>query len=110
MTVTLDGALVPPGPVQMIVKVVLLVRLVRVSEPLADFVPVQPLLAAHDVAFVDVQLSRVKLPDGTVEGDATKVTVGGGALVTLTVAVALAGPKGPVHTRVKVVVAVNVTF
>jgi hypothetical protein len=51
--------------------------------------PFQPLLAVQPVAFVDDQVSVACPPAGTVVGLTDNVAIGGGA--TVTVALALAG-------------------
>jgi hypothetical protein len=55
LTVTVSEAL-PPFPVQVIVYVVLLVKLLKDSEPLVDLFPLHPLpVATQEVAFVEFQ-------------------------------------------------------
>lgn len=57
LTITLAVALVPVAPVHASVYTVLTVRAPVLCVPLVDFVPLQPPLAAHDVALDDVQLN-----------------------------------------------------
>jgi hypothetical protein len=78
---------------------------VTVSDPLADCVPLMPVMVT-DVPF-DTQVS-VELPPGEIEvGDAVRVIESVDDTVTVTVAVAV--PPGPVAVAVYVVVAAGVT-
>lgn len=105
MTVTVCGALVPPGPVQVSVKVVVVVREPVVWVPEVAFVPLQPLLAVHDVALVEDHVSTAEPPDTTLGklADSVAVAGGGGPAVTVAVALWLAVPRAPVQLRVNVV-------
>ena len=77
VTVAVAGALVPPGPVQVIEYVVVAVSAPLVCVPLAAFVPVQPPEAVHDVAFVEFQVKVAVSPLLTAAGDARSDAVGG---------------------------------
>jgi hypothetical protein len=71
----------PPAPVHDIENVVCDVRLLDASLPPVAL-PVEnpaPPVAVHDVAFVDVHVSVVGLPEFTGFGDAVSVAVGAGA-------------------------------
>ena len=74
---TTDWAAVPPGPMQVSVKVVVAVTITAsVPEPV-DGLPLQaPPLAVHEVASLVVQLKVVSPPAVTLVGEAVKVTVG----------------------------------
>ena len=76
--------------------------------PLAAFVPLQPPEAVQDVALVEVQVSVDDPPLAMVVGLATRVAVGTGLVVTVTVAGA-AGlvPPAPAQVNEYVVVALN---
>jgi hypothetical protein len=68
--------------------------------PLAAFAPVQPLLAVHDVALVELQLSVADEPATTLAGEALIETVGAGAAaLTVTVVLCVAEPLVPVHVK-----------
>jgi hypothetical protein len=82
-TVT-DCAAVPPGPVQVNVKLVATVRSDVVWEPPVGSGPLQPPDATHELACVDDQVKVDVLPLFTVVGLATSVTEGAG-VVTVTV-------------------------
>src|SRR4029077_7138808 len=76
-TVVLATEDVPPAPVQLSVKVVVLVGdTARV--PLVAFVPVQPPAAVHEVALVDDQVTIEIWPEVMLVGLAENATVGGG--------------------------------
>jgi hypothetical protein len=99
-TVTDWGVLVPPVPVQVIVKVLLLAPSAGVAKlPLVACVPLQAFEAAQLVAFVLDQVSVVEPPAAMVVGLALILTVGNAA-VTVTVADCEAFPPVPVHVRV----------
>lgn len=68
-------------------------------EPLTGWLPVQPPAAVQAVALLALQLKVELLPEVMVLGFAVMVTVGA-ALATVTVAVWLAEPPGPLHVRV----------
>lgn len=105
MTVTLRVRLVvPPGPVQLRVKLVSAVSGVLVAEPEAARLPDQPPDAWQPVALPAVQLRVTVCPDGTVVGAALNVRVGAGvagALFNMTRRVAVSLPPGPVQVSVK---------
>jgi hypothetical protein len=107
-TVTVTVALfvmVPPAPVHARVKVLL-----TVSAPV-DCVPLMPLGPFHaseavqPVVFVDDQLSVALLPLAIEVGLAPSVSVGAGAIVTVTLCVLV--PPAPVQARVNVLSAVS---
>jgi hypothetical protein len=75
----------PPAPVHVNVNLVVAVRLPVLPVPLAALDPLQPPVAAHEVAFVDDQLRVDAPPLATVVGLADSVTVGAGEF-TVTVA------------------------
>jgi hypothetical protein len=67
------------------------------SEPVSPLVPLQPPVAVHELASVDVHDS-VEVPPLAIDaGLAVKLTVGAGGGVTVTDAVALALPTAPVQ-------------
>jgi hypothetical protein len=71
------------------------------SEPVSPLVPLQPPVAVHELASVDVHDS-VEVPPLPIDaGLAVKLTVGagggGGAAITVTCAEALALPPAPVQ-------------
>jgi hypothetical protein len=106
-TETITDALpVPLGPVQAKVNWVELASATDGSLPEVALVPDQPPPAVQEAAFVEVQLSVVNAPLATVSGFAASVTVGS-AGVTVTVAVALPVPLGPVQERLKALVLVS---
>jgi len=79
-----DWAALPPGPVQVSVNCVALVRFGVLCEPLVASAPLQPPEAAQEAAFVDDQVSVDAAPLLTVLGFPVSVTVGAG-VVTVTV-------------------------
>ena len=82
-TVT-DCAVEPPAPVQVSVKVVLVVRAAVVNVPLVFCVPLQPPDAVQEVAFVLDQMRFTVLPELTWAWSALRVTTGaGGAWATV---------------------------
>jgi hypothetical protein len=83
-TVT-DCAAVPPGPVQVNVKVVPAVRFEVACEPLVAWAPLQPPEAAQELALLEDQVKVDAPPLLTVVGLALSVTDGAG-VVTVTVA------------------------
>ncbi|MCC7198694.1 MAG: hypothetical protein IT483_04210 [Gammaproteobacteria bacterium] len=112
VTVAFCGALLPPAPVQVIVKVVVAVSAAEVCVPVVAFAPAQPaapLVAVHDVALVDDQVSKVVPPEATDVGlaDSVAVAAGGGATDTVAVALWAVVPPMPVQLRVKVVLVVS---
>jgi len=84
---------------------------VTANVPLVASVPVHPPLAVHEVAFVLDHVNVELLPADIVVGFAVSVTVGSGALLTVTVADAGAEvvPSVPAQAREYVVVAVGDT-
>jgi hypothetical protein len=94
LTVTIAALLVPPGPVQVSEYVVPVMIGAVLWAPLADKVPLQPPAAAHEVAFVEVQVRTAVPPDATEVALAVSVAVG----TTLTVMLAgLLVPPAPVQ-------------
>jgi hypothetical protein len=68
--------------------------------PLVGSVPLQSPEAAHEAAFVELQLSVAALPLARLVGFAVRVTTGAGVLaVTVTDVVALPLPPAPVQVR-----------
>jgi hypothetical protein len=107
LTVTVaDCEALPPTPVQLSVKVLVLVNGPVDCEPLVVLAPDHPPEAVQPVASVDDQLSVALAPLATVCGVAVIVTVGVGALA-VTVADCEALPPTPVQLSVKVLVLVN---
>ena len=68
------------------------------------FVPVQPPVAVHDVALVELHVSVEVPPLAIVVGLAVNVAVGTGAMVTVAVLAVLV-PPAPVHVNEYVVLA-----
>ena len=94
----LTTLLVPPVPVQLNEYAVLAVRAPVLSLPLVAFAPLQPPVAVHPVAFVELHVSVEVPPIVTTEGLATNVAVG--LPVTVTVAVTtLLVPPTPVQAN-----------
>ena len=60
--------------------------------PLVPFVPLQPPVAVHEVALVELQVSVDAAPLATEVGFAVNVTVGAGTTVTVAVATLLVPP------------------
>ena len=91
----------PPGPLQVRVYVAVPAALgVTIVVPLVFCAPLQPLLAAQLVAFVDDQLSVALCPSVMEVGITEIFTVGDGELVTVKIAVATKPPPAPLHVRV----------
>ena len=67
--------------------------------PLTARLPLQPPLAAQEVALVAVQPSVAALPEVIEDGLAASATVGAAA-VAVTVALCVGGPPGPVQVSV----------
>jgi len=90
----------PPGPVQVSTKLVVSVNAAVVWLPDTDLLPDHPPDAVQLVALVDVHVS-VDVPfTPTTDGLAVSVTVGAtGAAVTLTFAVLLIVPPGPLQVN-----------
>jgi hypothetical protein len=109
MTVT-ERLLLPPSPLQVNVKVVVLVRPLRVSLPNVVLVPDQPSKASQVVASVDDQLRMVEPPDEIEVGLAVSETVGtggGGGASTVTTTDWLAEPPAPEQVNVNIADAVR---
>ena len=102
-----DCAALPPGPVQVSVKVEFAVSMPLETEPLVALLPLQPPDAVQAVAFAEDQASVAALPLTTVLGFADSDTVGAGC-VTDMVADCEALPPGPVQVSVNVEFAVSV--
>jgi len=98
---------VPPGPVQVSVKLVVADKAPIVSEPLVARVPLQPPLAVHAVALVDDQVRVEVAPAPMLVGVAESEAAGDGGGATVIVTVFDAVPPGPVQVSVKLVVADN---
>ena len=64
--------------------------------PLVALVPLQPPVAVHEVALVELQVNVEAVPLATEVGFAVSVTVGAGTTVTVAVATLLVPPV-PVH-------------
>jgi hypothetical protein len=89
-----DCAAVPPGPVQVNVKVVLELSAPVDCEPLEGRAPLQPPDAWQAVAFAEDQLSVALPPLATALGPTLRLTVGVGDL-TDTIVDWLPRPEGP---------------
>lgn len=72
----LNKLVLPPGPLQLSVKVLVIVRLVRVSLLATALVPLHAPDAAQVVVLVLVQDNTLVPPDATLVGLALKVMVG----------------------------------
>jgi len=94
----------PPTPVHVRVKVVAAVIGPVDWLPLVAFVPVQPPVAEHVVAFVLVQLRVEATPLATLVGFAVSVIEGAGLGVTVTVTDRAIVPPLPEQLRVKMLV------
>ena len=94
LTVTLDAALVPAGPVQVREYCVLEVIAPVLWAPLVGRVPLHPPLAVHDAALDEVQLSCALAPLATASGFAVSFATGITSTVTLAAALV---PPGPVQ-------------
>jgi hypothetical protein len=93
----------PLGPVQVRMKVsVGVANVTWVELPLVGSLSIQLPEAAQEVALVEDQVSVVLAPRATVVGEALMVTVGaaGVAAVTVTAAMPLPVPPGPVQVKV----------
>jgi hypothetical protein len=93
---------VPPLPVQLSVKLVVLARPLIVWLPEICLVPLQPPEAVQVVAFVELQVNIELPPLLTVAGLADRLTVGagGGEPITVTVTERVMFPPPPVHCKV----------
>jgi hypothetical protein len=102
-----DWLALPPAPVQISVKVLVLVRLLRTSLPVSALLPLQAPDAVQVVALLLLQLKVLLPPDATLLGLAENVRLGAGVppppVATITLAVLLALP----HESVKLLVAVR---
>jgi hypothetical protein len=96
----------PPAPVQLSVKVLVVMSGPRVSLPEMALLPDQASEAVQEVALVEDQVSVDDPPLVIDAGFAASDTVGTGGN-TVTVADALAVPPGPVQARANVLVLVN---
>jgi hypothetical protein len=94
-----DCEALPPAPVQVSVKVVLVFKVPVDWVPLTDLVPVQPPLAVHEVEFDEDQDNVDALPAFIAPGLALIATTGA-ASDTVTVVAWLALPPGPVQVSV----------
>ena len=71
------------------------------DEPLVPRLPLHPPEAVQVVALLELQDSVAALPDSTLDGVADRLTVGRpGAGITVTAAVWLPVPPGPIQVRV----------
>ena len=105
MTVT-DRFALPPAPLQLNVKMLVLVNGTLDSLPEVPLLPDQPPEAVQEAALVEDQVSVEAAPLATAVGFAASDTVGI-AGTTVTDADALAVPPDPVQERVKVLEAVR---
>ena len=96
---------VPPAPVQMSVKLVVVATGSVVWLPFKALAPLQPPDAVQLVAFDEFQFRVAVWPLVTVVGDAVSEIVGALGSATLTVTVRPLLPPAPVQVRVKLVVA-----
>ncbi len=109
MTVT-ELLAIPPSPVHVKVKVLVVVRLLRVSLPKVFLLPDQASEASQPVAPVENQLSVVEPPEAIEVAFADIETVGaggGGRASTVTTTDWLAEPPALEQVRVNVVVAMS---
>jgi hypothetical protein len=107
METVADWLALPPGPLQLKVKVVITESAPVDWLPLVALAPVQPPSAVQLVALVELQVSVAEPPLATVVGDAVSVTVGADEAATETVTDWLPEPPGPAQVRVNVVVALS---
>jgi hypothetical protein len=92
VTVAVATLLVPPEPVQVSVYDVVAVRAPVLCVPLVALVPLQPPVAVHEVALVELHVSVEAAPLAIEVGFAVNVTVGAGTTVTVAVATLLVPP------------------
>jgi len=95
-TLTEATVLVPPGPAQVNLKLVVVDSGPVLVAPLGDCAPLQPPLAVHALAFVERHVNVAALPVATARGLAASVAVGTTLIATL------AGelePPGPLHVN-----------
>lgn len=104
---TAESFIDPPGPVHLIVYVVVAAG-VTVAEPLIAVELVHPagLTAIHESAFVDDHVSVADVPKDIVCDEGVSATVGGGSAVIPTGNASLSVPPGPMQESVYVVGAV----
>jgi hypothetical protein len=76
VTVAVAAVLVPPGPEQVKEYVVLAVRAPVLWVPLVALVPLQPPLAVHEVAWVELQVNAAAAPLSTTVVDTLSTAVG----------------------------------
>lgn len=101
VTVTATESLaLPPAPVQVIVKVELAVRLPVDWLPEVALEPLHAPLAVQDEALEEFQVRVLGLPLTTLVGFAFMSTVGAGGALTVTDALSLPLPPGPVQVSV----------
>jgi hypothetical protein len=98
VTVAVATLLVPPVPLQLNEYDALAVRFAVLCVPLVAMLPPQLPDAAHEVAFVELQVSVEGVPLATEVGFAVSVTVGLGTTVTVAVATLLVPPV-PVQVK-----------
>jgi hypothetical protein len=99
-TVTVaDCTAEPPVPVHVSVYLAVAASAAVFCEPLAASEPLQPPVAAQEVALAEVQVKVDAAPLATVLGLALRLTVGAG-VVTVTVVDCAALPPLPVQVRV----------
>jgi hypothetical protein len=94
-----DWEALPPGPVQLRLKVDEAVSAPVEAVPLVALAPLQAPLAAQALALLDDHVRVALPPELTVLGPTLSVTVGAAA-DTVTVADCVAVPAGPVQLRV----------
>jgi hypothetical protein len=97
----------PPGPVQVKVKVLVSVKGPTLSLPESGLLPDQAPPASQEVASVDDQVKVEEPFMSTVVGLAVSATVGNGAGFTATVTDRPALPPAPLQARVNALVAVR---
>lgn len=95
----------PPAPLQLNVKVVVVVSAAVACVPLVACAPLQPFDAVQLVASALLQLKVDALPLMTLAGFAVRVTVGSALTVTVTLSCAV--PPAPTQLSVNVVLAVS---
>jgi hypothetical protein len=98
VTEALATELVPPAPAQLRENEVFAVSALVLRLPLVGNAPLQPPVAAHEVAFVELHVSVETPPEATTVGFAVKLAVGTALTVTAAVPAGLV-PPGPVQVR-----------
>lgn len=98
VTVALYVGLLPPGPVH-ISEYVLVAVGDTVWLPLVDLLPLQAPEAVQEVALVEFQVNVLVCPEDIFDGLAVMLAVGAG-FVTVTVALFMSWPPGPVQVSV----------